>query len=131
MEQITVSNRSFDAYQQAVALFEEINEFEGMAHCCLKIGDILYKREDFKGALKIYQRGRKVSQQVGAETIAANCLLKIGRIFEIWENLDRAMYYYQTALKSFQHNMDKKGIAQCVRYMESCAMKLSWHPIDG
>lgn len=130
MEQIAGSHRSFNNYQQAVALFEEIDELEGMAHCCLKMGDILYQWGDYQGALKSYQRGRKVSQQVGAETIGANCLLKIGCIFENWENQDRALQYYQTALKAFQQNMDQKGIAQCVQHMESCAMKLSWHPLD-
>ena len=131
IEQIAGSNRSFDNYQQAVALFEEINELEGTAHCYLKMGDILYNWGDLKGALKRYQRGQKVAQQVGAETIGAKCLLKMGCVFETWENPERAMHYYQTALAVFQQTMNQKGIAHCVRQMESCARKLSWQPRDG
>lgn len=113
-----------------MALFEEMDELEGTAHCCLKMGDILYNWGDYQGALSSYQRGRKASQQVGAETIGAKCLLKMGSIFERWENPDRAMQCYQMALQTFQQNLDQQGIAHCVRHMERCARKLSWRPIQ-
>ncbi|MFX0210257.1 MAG: tetratricopeptide repeat protein [Candidatus Hodarchaeota archaeon] len=130
MEQMTVSKRAFNHYQQAMALFEELEEWEGLALCCLKIGIILFNQADYKGALKAYQRGHEAAQQVGTELIRANCLMNIGRVFEQWGEPERAMYYYKTALTHFQQNFDTKGITQCVHNIDVCAAKLKWLPVE-
>ena len=130
MEQMTVSKRAINYYKQAMALFEELEEWEGLALCCLKIGKILFNQADYKGALKAYQRGHEAAQQAGAELIGANCLMNIGRIFEQRGEPEQAMYYYKTALTHFQQNLDTKGITQCVHNINGCAAKLKWLPVE-
>lgn len=130
IEQMLAFDQKFNRYQQAARLFEELEELEGLALCCLKIGNILFDRGDYKGALEAYQRGRQAARQVGAEMINANCLLKIGLIFEHGKEPVRALNYFQTALKHFQQHLDEKGIAHCVQKIEVCATKLKWGPVD-
>lgn len=126
--QKTVFDYKLGYYQQAAALFEELEEMEGLAFCCLKIGNILSDQGNYNEALKTYQRGLKMAQQVGVEMISANCLLKMGLIFELRKQPSRALNCFHTALKYFQQNIDIKGIAHCVGKIEMCATKLKWCP---
>lgn len=130
MEQMTVSKRAINYYQQAMELFEALEEWEGLVLCYLNIGKIHFNLTDYKGALKAYQRGHEIAQQVGVELISANCLMNIGRVFEQWGEPEQAIHYYKTALTHFQQNFDTKGITQCVHSIDSCAVNLKWHPVE-
>ncbi|MFX0210301.1 MAG: tetratricopeptide repeat protein [Candidatus Hodarchaeota archaeon] len=128
--QKTVFDYKLGYYQQAIALFEELEEMEGLAFCYLKIGNILSEQGNYNKALEAYKSGLKMAQQVGVEMISANCLLKMGLIFELRKQPTQALNCFHTALKYFQQNIDIKGIAHCVRKIETCATKLKWCPKD-
>jgi serine/threonine protein kinase/tetratricopeptide (TPR) repeat protein len=103
---------------QAVALFKQCQEIyatagdrRGAAAAFTLIGESLYDRGDFPGALQVFQQGLDVFRAIGAHKDVARTLNSIGNVFYDNGKLEDAKSQYEQSLKIYEELSDKRGIA--------------------
>lgn len=86
-------------WQEALAIFREINDVVGVADLLGNIGTFYYNRGDNVKALDHYLQSLKIAEEIGYKKAMINALNNIGGIyFTKSATYDKALKYYQLAL---------------------------------
>ena len=104
-------------YDSAIELLNKGIELCGESHnrqeAKLKnlLGDVLWRKSDYDGALVIYESAEELSELIKDKKVIATSLHNIGIVYYGKGNYDKAQEYYDKALAKREMIGDKYGIA--------------------
>jgi adenylate cyclase len=108
-------NGQFDASinftQQSLALFEQLNDTEGLANAYANLGNIRGRQDNYTEALKNHTKALQIREETGNKADIAASYNNIGHVHEDQGNYPEALKNYIHALKLREETGNKKGIA--------------------
>ncbi len=104
--------QSQEYYEQALAIYKELNDQEGVASILNNVGTIYERQGDYSQALKKYNESAKAFGQIDngkkKETIA---LANIGNVYYTLGRFDKALEFLSQALSNSEEMNDSAGMA--------------------
>lgn len=100
---------------EAVGIFEEINNSEGLTIAFLNLGNIFYKQDDFENALSYYQQSLTHAIRADHKPVQSRNYLNIGAILSMQDHEDSALYYFHKSIPVFQKANDRTGLSAAYR----------------
>jgi serine/threonine protein kinase/Tfp pilus assembly protein PilF len=110
-ERLGQTQKTIDLVQQSSDLFIASGDRRGAAFGSLTVGDVLYDRGDFIGAMKQYEQALAVFKEVGAQGNIRNAHERLGNTFYREGNLQEAEKQYGQALHFDLEVNDPEGLA--------------------
>lgn len=97
--------------QAAKAIYEELNDTEGLAGCSTTIALIDYYQGKYHEALVSYKKSLELIKLTANRDMLGRCYNNIGNIYWILADCDKAMKYYMRQLKISEelNNIDSIG----------------------
>ncbi len=106
--------QSLEYYEQALKLFRELEDKEGIAAILNNTGLLFERQGDFATALKRYNEASVLFSQVeSAKPKLTLALLNIGNVYYTLGRFDKALEYLSQALKNSESMSDSLGMAPC------------------
>ncbi|MGQ4809405.1 Tol-Pal system protein TolB [Candidatus Entotheonellaceae bacterium PAL068K] len=104
---------ALSSFRQSLAISQALDKPEDVGQQLRRLGriylvrlnDYAAAREQFEGALDIFQQRQDRSQMV-------QVLLELGRVFQAWGSFDQALDYFQRATRMATDSQDQPGMAQ-------------------
>lgn len=103
-----------DAYQQALALSEELGDLSGQAQACIAIGELRRKRGRYGEATPWYKKGRALSEQQGDQAGVAKVLICAGTLANQQGDPDAAVTLYEQSLAIRRRLDDQPNMANAL-----------------
>jgi serine/threonine protein kinase/tetratricopeptide (TPR) repeat protein len=110
-ERVSQPEKAIERLQQARDLFSAAGDRHGAAVTSLNVGDVLFDKGDFAGAMKQFQEALPVFREIGAERDIRGAAERIGNVFYSEGNLPGAKQYYEQSLHLDQQFSDPSGLA--------------------
>ena len=110
-ERVSQTEKAIERLQQARDLFSAAGDRHGAAVTSLNVGDVLFDKGDFAGAMKQFQEALPVFREIGAEQDIRLTAERIGNVFYSEGNLPGAKQYYEQSLHLDQQFGDPSGLA--------------------
>jgi serine/threonine protein kinase/tetratricopeptide (TPR) repeat protein len=110
-ERVSQTEKAIERLQQARDLFSAAGDRHGAAVTSLNVGDVLFDKGDFAGAMKQFQEALPVFREIGAERDIRLTAERIGNVFYSEGNLPGAKQYYEQSLHLDQQFGDPAGLA--------------------
>jgi tetratricopeptide (TPR) repeat protein len=108
-------DEALSTYQEALAIFKEINARLGEANVLKAIGDVLQFKKRSDEALSTYQEALAIFKEINARLGEANVLQAIGDVLQFKKRSDEALSTYQEALAIFKEINDRLGEANVLK----------------
>jgi len=91
--------KALETYQQALAIYQQREEYHRMAETWNNIGNCLYRQDEFSQAIQAYQRSSSIFEQLYSTNNSNNAKAyrNIGNCLFEEENYEEAITYYQKA----------------------------------
>ncbi len=105
------TTRSFDAFNKALKIFEEIGNKKEVAHSFHIMGFIYYDHGDIQRSLVYYKKSLKIRQEINFKEGIGESLNNIGYIYQSLGDISEALDYYHKAIKIFEEISDKQNTA--------------------
>lgn len=104
--------QSFEYYEQALAIYREANDREGIASILNNTALLLEIQGDFSLALKRYNESALIFTELGNEIKLSIILSNIGNIYYTLGRFDNALTFLSQSLKMSESLSDTAGIAR-------------------
>jgi tetratricopeptide (TPR) repeat protein len=105
--------------EMARAIFEEIGDYEHLAHCCRLLGHLASERGGSADGLELVRRGHELFRQLGNVAGEAQCEAVCGEIEYLLGHYEAAREWVERAEAHFGELRQALGRGQCL-------MLLSW-----
>ena len=102
----TTSNKAEDYYLQALGIGEKIGYKSATGTVTINLGEILYNKGDFGGALNYFKKALKIYRETNDGNIPY-ALLSIGKVYAKRNDYQNAVRYMEEALKTARQNNAK------------------------
>jgi tetratricopeptide (TPR) repeat protein len=101
------------SYQQALPIYQKIQQRLGEANCIQGMGDIDKALADYPSARASYQQALSIYQQIKQRLGEANCILGLGDIDKALDDYPSARASYQQAGNIYEEISHKRSQANC------------------
>ncbi len=102
---------ALDFWNQAIKVFESINDKVGVSNMLANIGSVHYNQGDNEKALEYFLNSLKFAEESGNKLRIQTALINIGAVYSRKkETYDKALHYYLMALPISEELNDKGGI---------------------
>ncbi len=106
--------KALDKYLQAIAYFEQNNNYKGAGKVYNNIGN-LYLSNDRDKALAFYNKALVLAKKYNTEEVVAGLYMNIGVVETKKKNYTAALEKFQVSLKLFQKLNNEELIIQCLQ----------------
>lgn len=110
--QLTNYRQALEYYEQSLAIFKQINDYEGIASNQNNIALILERQGDYSGALKRYLESASIFSKNNNEKKLSTILGNIGEFFNTLGRFDKALDYMRQSLEIDEKNKDSLKMAR-------------------
>jgi tetratricopeptide (TPR) repeat protein len=100
-------SRASAYHEQALALFQQVEDRVGEERCLNNIGNIHWLRGETEKAMAWYEMALALARQVGERRDEGNCLNNLGAVHWQVGDYSRALRFYQQALLVHQETKDR------------------------
>ncbi len=111
---LSLYEKALDKYLQAIAYFEQNNNYKGVGKVYNNIGN-LYLSNDRDKALVFYNKALVLAKKYDTEEVAAGLYMNIGVVETKKKNYNVALEKFQVCLKLFQKANNEELIIQCLQ----------------
>ena len=100
--------------QEALPLFQQIGDIQGVANCILGLGTIAFRNLEFAEAGTQYEKALPLYRQLGDVQGEANCVRRLGDIELSQSKHKAARVRFEEALPLYRRTGDVQGEANCI-----------------
>lgn len=106
--------KALDKYMQAIAYFEQNNNYKGAGKVYNNIGN-LYLSNDRDKALEFYNKALVLAKKYNTEEVVAGLYMNIGVVETKKKKYQAALEKFQISLRLFQKSGNQELIIQCLQ----------------
>jgi CHAT domain-containing protein/tetratricopeptide (TPR) repeat protein len=99
------------SWQQALDLYQEINDRSGIAKNLLNLGNVYDSLGEYEKAIDYFQRSLSITEEIGDRFSVSKALNNLGIVYNSLGEYGKAIDYYQRSLTIYQEINDPKGIS--------------------
>ncbi|HWM90688.1 MAG TPA: tetratricopeptide repeat protein [Thermoanaerobaculia bacterium] len=115
-------------FEEALLLFQEVDDAQGQAYCTRKLGDVAFRLSDPKSAQALYEKALPLARSVGDVLGEAYCELGLGEVALDRSDRETALTLFENALARFRCSAGGDlGAANCIRNLGVIALNRSDH----
>ncbi|MCU0444193.1 MAG: tetratricopeptide repeat protein [Microscillaceae bacterium] len=103
--------------QQALLLFEALQDERGIAYAYVRLGEIYQSLKDYDQALTAFQQSKKIRERLQEKSNLITSNTRIGVVHKLRQELDQALAYFQEALAISLELKDARAVAGCYDFM--------------
>lgn len=118
-------SQAMTSLQQALTLFEQLNDTKQQAKTIRNLGTVYYLLANYQQAIAHYQRSLALARQIGNGEAEASALNNLGAVSAGLGNYQKANDYYQQALPIYRRVGDRLGEGQVLGNLAEVAYGLS------
>jgi signal transduction histidine kinase/CheY-like chemotaxis protein/HPt (histidine-containing phosphotransfer) domain-containing protein len=105
--------RSLTEFNEALMLYEQMDERTGMVKCLSEISGIYFKLGDCPSALENIFKSLSIQTELKNDDGVAWCDNEIGKIYIHLQNYGKAIEHFRKALKIYEEKKNKKEMVHC------------------
>lgn len=112
-------------YEEAMPLYQAINEKLGEANCTRSLGDIHLRLSKLSKARSNYEKALSLYRALNEKLGEANCITSLGDLHLSLSELTEARACYEEAIPLYKSLNSKLGKANCIKSLGDVHVKLS------
>lgn len=112
-------------YEQALQLYEQIEDAAGISDCCAMTGFLRFVHGDLDGAFSFFDRALRRDEEEGDELRMASGYRRIGIVLEQRSELEQAQALYERASEIERDNGDQHALARSLHHQARIAGRSS------
>lgn len=116
---------ALDYCQQALKIYQHLNNRLGEANCNRLLGDVHTHLNEYELARECYQQVLALYQQIKDFLGEGNCLLSLGYVHIQLAEYQQARNHYQQALALYQQIEEPLGEANCIYHLGNVHQRLA------
>ncbi|MCW5933479.1 MAG: CHAT domain-containing protein [Fimbriimonadia bacterium] len=101
------------SYQECMGLYEQLDDFRGIASCYYNMGLIHFRAGKIPESLALVDQARSLFKQIGHSRNIGICLMTQGNAHRHLGHWTESLNYYKQARKLFEELGDQRRIASC------------------
>ncbi len=102
-------------YEEALPIYQEIEDRLGEANCILAMGDALQMMDEYEAARARYEEALPIFQELEDKLGEANCINALGDVLMNLDEYEAARENFESVLPIFQGTGDRLGEARCIQ----------------
>jgi tetratricopeptide (TPR) repeat protein len=118
-------------FEQARALFEQVENVQGQANCLLSLGVIALEQFDYVAAGGYLEQAQPLFEQAEDIRGQAHCIRRLGWVALRRSDHAAAAGYFEQAQRLYEHVGDVLGQANCLLSLGDMALERSDHAAAG